>query len=477
MPESYNDVTLIIPNPYTAEGINDTTHEQLLSILYLGTILKKNGFKCEIIDAKVLGLKNDQIIAQLQAKKPKIIGITLVSVSYKAVKDLCKRIRALEWNPKIILGGPHPTALPNETLKEFDSDAIVIGEGELTILEIATNLRAGKGLFKEVLGVAYKDNNNVIFNAPRPVNQNIDALPYPDHSMLPNPLLYKRRTKYTPAVPLLTSRGCPYMCTFCSRGVYKNKMTFRSPENVLGEIEYLVNHFGFRQIDMIDDNFLANKARAVEILQKIIDRKYNIAINLQNGIRVDTIDPEMLKLMKRAGVYRAALGVESGDENILKRVKKGINLESVKRAAKMTKEAGIRVDCFFMIGLPGDNATSMQKTIDFAKELKPNTANFSMTIPFPGTELYDEIKNSSSAKLFMDSRYGLDSGYNSATVAYTVEGMNEKEVLKYYKKAYRDFYLRPSQMIKMILDIKSYEEFKWLIETGFAVFRTILLKS
>ena len=475
MAEERCDAVLVIPNPYTAEGINDTTHEQLLGILYIGTLLQKNGFKCKIIDAKVLGLSNSEIIQQIYDFKPKLIGITLVSVSYKATKDLCEKIRNLEFSPRVILGGPHPTSLPKETLAEFNVDAVVIGEGEQTFLEIVNNLKNNLPLFQNVAGVAYKENGELKFNSSRPINANIDELPFPDHSMLPDPYLYKRRTNQSPAVPILTSRGCPYLCTFCSRDLYKNKVLFRTPKNVVNEIDYLVETFKFKQIDIIDDNFLVNKNRAKEILQMIIERPYKIAINLQSGVRVDAIDEELLIFMKKAGVYRVALGVESGDERVLKNSKKGIKLDEVRKAVKLVKQAKLRADCFFMIGLPGDNAESMQRTIDFAKELKPNTANFSMTIPFPGTELYREAKE--HGQLFIDTRYGLDSGYNAANVAYLLEGMDKQEILKYYKKAYRDFYLRPIQIFRMLLDVKSIEEFKWLIKTGTSVFKSILLKN
>lgn len=178
--------------------------------------------------------------------------------------------------------------------------------------------------------------------------------------------------------------------------------------------------------------------------------------------------------MKKAGVYRVAFGVESGDRDILRRIKKDISLEGVRKAVKLTKEAGLRADCFFMIGLPGDNAKTMQRTINFAKSLKPNTATFSITLPFPGTELYEEVKL--NGQFYVDTRFGLDYGYNTANVNYVLPGMDRKEILTYYKKAYRDFYLRPSQALRMIMDIRSFEELKWLIDTASSVFRNIIFK-
>lgn len=468
------DIVLIVPNPSTTKGINDTTHEQLLGILYIGTVLKKNGFKCKIIDAKVLGLSNKNIIKRLKYYNPKLVGITFVSAYYKSIKDLCNKIKNLNENIKIVLGGPHPTTLPNETLKSFNADAVVIGEGEETFLEIAQKIKNKKLLFNGIKGVGYKNNNKIKINLPRPNNQNIDLLPFPDYSMLPNPLKYKRRTKRIPAAPILTSRGCPFRCTFCSRDIFKNKVTFRSPENVIEEIEYLINKFNFKQIDIIDDNFLINKERAKQILKLIIKKKINLAINLQSGVRVNSIDEELLRLMKKAGVYRVAFGIESGDEGILKNIKKDIKLSEVKKAVKLTKQVGLRVDCFFMIGLPGDNPKTMQKTIDFAKSLKPNTATFSITLPFPGTELYDEVKQ--KGHLFVDARYGLDWGFNAAKVNYLLPGMNKKQIYYFYKKAYNDFYLRPSQIFRMLIDVKSIQELKWLINTGVSIFKNVLFK-
>lgn len=469
------DIVLINPNPYTAKGINDTTFQQPLSVLYPATLLKNNGHKCKVLDAKVLGLSNNQILKKVIQWKTKIIGVSLMAVSYNSVKQLIALIKRYKPEIQIILGGPHPSSLPELVLKDMKPDAVVIGEGEYTLLEIAERLKQNKPLFKGIKGIAYWKNNKIIFNKKREVNKNLDELPFPDHSMLPNPKLYKRRVKKSPAVPILTSRGCPFRCTYCSRDIYGKGFTFRSPENVVAEIEYLVKKFGFKQIDIVDDNMMVNKERAIKIFEKLIEKNIKVAINLQSGVRVNSIDKKILKLMKKAGVFRVAFGIESGDQGILKRIKKDINFEDIKKAVTLTKKAGIRADCFFMVGLPGDNAKSMQRTINFAKRLKPNTANFSMTLPFPGTELYDEISN--SGQLFTETKYGLDTGYNIAAVNYILPHMNKNEIKRYYKKAYQDFYLRPSQIIRMLSDIKSYDEFIWLIETGIGVFRTILLKS
>jgi radical SAM superfamily enzyme YgiQ (UPF0313 family) len=469
------DVLLVIPNPYNTKGINETTNEQNLGVLYIGTVLKVNGFRVKILDAKVLGLKNKEILNKVKECRPRLIGITMPSISYRVVKDLCTGIRELDRSIKILLGGAHPTSLPKETLEDFDVDAVVKGEGEFAVLEIANNIKNNRTPFKNVQGVAYKYEKDICWNLSRPIKMDINSYPFPDYSLLPPFKLYKRRTKRNPAVPILTSRGCPFKCTFCSKDVYKQIFLPRSPENVLAEIHYLVNQLAVKQIDIIDDNFLVDRKRAKQILEKIVEYEFNLSIYLQSGIRVNSIDEDMTLLMKKAGVYRVAFGIETGDNAILKTIKKEINIDEIKKAVSYIRKAGLRIDCFFMIGLPGDDPTSMQKTIDLAKELNPNTATFSMVLPFPGTELYQQVKR--EGKLYTDARYGVDAGYYMTKVNYILPGMKEKEILKFFKKAYREFYLRPHHIWEMIMDVKSFHELNWLISTGINIGKNILLKA
>ena len=245
----------------------------------------------------------------------------------------------------------------------------------------------------------------------------------------------------------------------------------RSPENVIEEIDILVKKHGVKQIDILDDNFAINKKRAERILDLLIERNYDLWINLQTGIRIEGLDQSIINKMKKAKIWKIPIGVESGDPAMLKRIKKQLDLKRVLDVTNMAKRSGMKVYGFFMVGLPGDTPESMQKTIDFAIKMNPNIANFMVTIPFPGTELYDMVKK--EGRFLMDVDNGINAGFYANQVFYEMEDMDKEVILKYYKKTIRDFYLRPSKIFELATGMRSVEELKWFFNTGFSVMRNL----
>lgn len=245
----------------------------------------------------------------------------------------------------------------------------------------------------------------------------------------------------------------------------------RSPENVLEEIDMLVSQYGVKQLDILDDNFTLNKDRTEKILDLLIERNYDLYINLQSGVRTEGIDQNIINKMKRARVFKIPFGVESGDPAILSRIKKRLDLKRVLACTRMAKRAGIKVYGFFMIGLPGDTPKSMQKTIDFAIKMDPNIATFAVTIPFQGTPLYDLVKKEGKFLVNMDD--GINEGFYANRVFYKMEGMDSNEVLAYYKKAMNSFYFRPKKVWELLTGMKSWTELQWLINTIFSVLKSL----
>lgn len=472
MRETQDSPDILFVNPYPqAIGINEATIEPPLGLAYMAAVLEKNGFKPDIVDANVLHLKTEEVLKIIFRKRPQIIGISTNVVTIQSGLELSRTLKKKNKNLVIIFGGPYPTALPEKTLRESQADAVVLGEGEETILEICQRLKGSQPIFYKVDGLVYLKNGKLFWGRSRPLIKDLDSLPFPAYHCLPNLNSYKTRARQKPVASIFTSRGCPFQCVYCNRNIFGKIYRMRSAENVLREIDYLVEKYRIKQIDILDDNFTLIKERTHAIFEGIIKRNYRLAINLQNGVRADRLDQELIKKMKKAGVFKIAFGVESGDRRILRIIKKGLDLKAVLRANKWAKEEGITTYGFFMFGLPGDTKTSMQKTIDFAKKMNPDIAHFGITIPFPGTELYEQIKE--RGQFLIPTEEGVSYGFEAGEVFYTLDRLDLKLVAQYYKKAYLDFYFRPAKIVSTILTIKSFSELGWILNAGMALLKNL----
>lgn len=425
--------------------------QQPLGIGYLGAVLEKAGHKVKIIDAPPLGYSVSQILEEAKKFGPEIVGITSVTADFYKAKKIGQRIKK-EIGCLVILGGPHLTAAPEEAIKEDCFDYGVIGEGEVTLVELLKGLE-GRKEKEEIRGIIFKKNGKIVKTPARPFIKNLDSLPFPARHLMPplssyhpTPASYKR----LPVGSMITSRGCPFQCTFCDRAVFGNTYRFRSPKNVVDEIEVLIKDFKAREIRFWDDTFNFYPKRVIEICKEILKRKIEIPWTCLG--RVNFIEEEMLNFMKKAGCWQISFGIESGNEEILKKIKKGITKEMVREALSKTKKAGIRTRGFFMLGLPGETEKTMRETIDFAKSLPLDVAGFYVTIPFPNTELYqeaqkrDELLNPNYSEYLMNF---------PEKIFYLPEGLEEKTIFDYLNKAYREFYLRPSYLFKQLLSIRN----------------------
>lgn len=458
----------VFPSSSGGHGINEYTEQPPLGIGYLAAALEEKGFSSDILDANFLNYDVKSTVSFIKEKKPGVVCLSLYAFNFEAGLAVAEAVKAAMPKTVIIAGGAHPSAVSEHTLKTTNAiDAVIIGEGELTLIEIMDRFRNDMELFSGVDGVAYTRDGSIIRNNPRAQIDDLDTVPFPAFHLYPDLSRYHRRAVASPAVPILTSRGCPFECVFCAKNVFGRKIRYRSVKNVLAEIDYLVEKFKVRQLDVVDDNFITNKNRAIDILQSLCRKPYKLAINMQSGVSAKLVDRDILKLMKKAGVYRIALGVESGNQRILDLIKKGQKLEDVVRAVDLTKKEGIRADAFFMIGLPGETHQTMQDTIDFAKRIDPHTANFHMVVPFPGTELYEMVAR--KGHLIKKTSGGIKTGYNYPEAYYEIGELKKDDIEKYYKKAYKEFYFRPGKIIKTVFSIRSIEEFIWLLKTGLLV--------
>lgn len=341
-----------------------------------------------------------------------------------------------------------------ETLEEFqDFDIVVKGEGEYAMLDLVQN----KPL-RDIKGITFRENATIIDNPNRLPIKDLDSLPYPARDLLPMDKYFSAGCKKTPNDYILTSRGCPYGCIFCADYiVHGKKFRYRSPENIIKEIEVLVNKYKIKEFDIIDDDFTLLPDRVNDFCELFIKKKLNKKLiwRCSNGVRIDKLSLSLLKKMKEGGCYMLSLGIESGNERILKNIKKGITLDQARRAVKWCKQVGIETRGLFMLGNLGEDGNTMNDTIEFAKELDFNTVTFHITIPFPMTEYWKIIKQEGKlyAKNWVDYI-----AYEKAVFEHG--NLTPELLLKMQRKAYHAYYLRPKVILKKILEINSFEQLK-----------------
>jgi len=365
-----------------------------LGVCYLSAYLKKRGYKVSILDLNVetfylLKTKGTYTIHDIvYLIKDKgyhdIMGIScLTSARYKQAHQLAEIGKWLGMTT--IMGGNYPTNSPEMVLKDKNVDYIVLGEGETIFHKLLQSLEEGVGL-EEITGIGYKD--KIRLRSYSDYIQDLDTIPFPDYEALEIDKYFKINMSQSwdgnhRSFTLFTSRGCPNHCTYCtSHNTFGYKNRVRSVENVLGEIDWLTNKFGCDEILLQDDNFSTNKKRAFEILDKI-----KIKWAIPNGLEVNTIDKEFLEKAKQSGATDLTFAVESGSQRVLKMIKKSVDLEHAKQVINWMRELGLYSKVFFMIGFPGETKEDMQKTIDFASELKADWSLFSIVHPLPGSEI------------------------------------------------------------------------------------------
>jgi radical SAM superfamily enzyme YgiQ (UPF0313 family) len=423
-----------------------------LGLGYIAGILRRDtNFNVKIIDLSI-----ENINIEKEAKWSDVLGVSINALLVNSALKIISKFKEINENIIVVIGGPYPTAVP-EIARTKIIDYVILGEGEYPFKDLVISLNRGEKPHN-VPGIYFYEEGNLISNPPKTI-YNLDSLPFPAYDLL-NINKYNIRGCRKPFMTIITSRGCPFNCIYCTHCVHGYEFRFRTPENVLQEILYLKDKFRIKEIAIMDDNFAVNKKRAIEICDLIIKENLNLRFSLLNGIRIETLDKNLLKKLKEAGVYKIAFGLESGSKRIQKNINKNLNLKLAEKVVKMTKDLDIITVGYFMLGLPGDDRKSMQDTINFAKRINPDYAFFHITIPFPGTPLYEMIRK--DGKFLYDTKFGINEGYSSGKVFYLIGKMNKKILEVFFKKSHREFYLRPKKLVERISSIKSFNELKEL---------------
>lgn len=445
-------LTSTVPDKYKNLNIG---YYPPLGLMYIASYLKKySKHKAEIFDVCVENASINNILKKLKKDKFKAVGFYTTSFNVNAVYDLVKIIKSELKDIKIILGGPHIDLFPEETAMLDGVDYVVMGEGEITLKKLLDCIENGENI-STVKGVAYKFKNKATINEKRALIENLDILSFPARHLTKYKKYHSVLGKNRVSTTLMTSRGCPFRCNFCFKQ-YDGRYRMRSAINVIQEIEECIK-LGINEFFFFDEIFTANKQRVLDICNEIKKRNLKIIFDLRS--RVDTIDEEMLFKLKEAGCSRIQFGVESGTNEILLAMNKGITVDKARESVLLAKKAGLDILIDFMIGYPGETLKQIEKTIKFACELDPDYVQFGITILFPGTKIYaDALTNG-----FLREEFWRNTAKNPPTKIvppFASDKFERDELKKILERAYIRFYFRPKYLIKRIFKLSSWLEFR-----------------
>ncbi|MBZ9577921.1 cobalamin-dependent protein [Patescibacteria group bacterium] len=421
-----------------------------LGLGYITAVLKQNQYDVEILDFSKKKYSLDRAVKEIILKEPDFIGFTVYSYNYNAIKSMIRLIKEAIPVIKVIVGGPHVSALPKFSLEGLRADFAVVGEGEQAILEIIKRSLSHFNYFEDIKGLAFWKDDVAVLNPGCNLIENLDNLPFPDWEAIP-PTAYgdvagQTSPRQFPCASILTSRGCPHQCTFCaSHLIHGRGLRKRSAKNVVNEIECLVKKYGVREINFSDDTFSEDRNHAIGICEELIKRKVNIVWRTTVGLRLDTLDEGLLEAFIASGCYQLAFGIESFASNVLHEVKKPINRLKILEKIHMVKKFKIETFGYFILGLPQDTVDSIRQTISFARNSDLDYLSFSHAIPLPGTEIFNKrYKNSRLSSIDWNNFYFFGNR------PFDISEIPSKKLKKLYSAAYITSYIRPKR-IKLIL--------------------------
>lgn len=443
----------------------------LLGLGYIASYLRQRGHNVYILDPEAQGLSYDDCAERTKSLSPGMIGISATTPDFANALKIAE-IAKKSSNAFLLLGGIHGSSLPEHIISRYPKlfDAVCIGEGEEVSLEICEFLEGKIKSLRDIKGICFMDNGEVIKTQTREFIKDVDALPFPSRDLVSmdfyKPHAFNTRKGRT--ATMITSRGCPFRCTFCaSKLTLGGKFRARSPENVLEEMEQLVKQYGVRHILIQDDTFTFDMDRAKIICRKIIEKKLNI--EWFSFSQVTKVDDELLDLMREAGCYSIGFGIESVDSEVLKSIRKPISEEICKKSILAAKKRGLKVQAFFIFGNKKDTKETIEKTIDFACKTSPTLAFFNKLVAYPGTEIFEEHFGQDLDNTQWNDFVPMG---ERATVSNTQLSKHELERLVY--KANLRFYLRPSQLLEILRSIRSLHEFKAYLRSAIGLFLQML---
>lgn len=415
-----------------------------LGLASLAASLKKAGHEPLVIDAEAMGWRIERVLREIPPDAG-LAGITAATLTWPTARRASFAIKSAFPRMPLVAGGPQITAFPEDSLDGSAFDAVVAGDGERAIVEMAERLSAGTGIAAGP-GVAARVNGKITPCSPPEWITDLDALPFPAFDCLPMNRYHSVLVE-EPFATMVASRGCPFRCRFCSQAYTGEKWRRRGPESIVAEIERDVGEFGAKEIVFFDETFGVNKEEALRVCALIKEKKLNVRWNARS--RVDTLDRELLSAMYGAGCRALHLGIESGSPRILDMMNKKITVEQARSAAGEAKKLGFLLHGYFMLGYPGETRKEMRATSAFARELPLDWASFTITVPHPLTPLFKTAADAGLAPADYWREYSLGKR-EDALPFFASKDCTARELRKIKNKAYIAFYARPGPLLRVL---------------------------
>lgn len=442
-----------------------------LGLLMLAAVARDAGYTPFIIEAAAQNLSLAEVMARVRHLDPDLVGITATTLSIFNAHGVAQAVKELDSRIVTLVGGPHVSAVPVETLTRFSCfDVAVIGEGEETFVELLAALEQDRDL-SAVAGLAFRGGDEVRLTGRRPPIKELDALPFPAWDLLPGfPHDYRPtplRHLQLPAAPLVTSRGCPNNCTFCDRTIFGRSCRLFTADYVVRMIRDLVERHGVRELVFEDDTFTLNRQRVMAICEAVKQSGRRVTWTCLG--RVDAVDEELLNAMHEAGCWQIAYGIESGDQDILDLVEKRIQLDRVSQALAWTRQSGMLTKGFFILGLPTETQATMERTIGFAKRAALDDISVFTLTPLPGSQLYEHAEE-----------YGaFDNDWRKMNLLDTVfvpRDLTQEQLERATRRMLREFYLRPRIVVSYLRRVARNPSLLPALLTGFGAFLKSVLR-
>ncbi|MDD5355951.1 MAG: radical SAM protein [Candidatus Omnitrophica bacterium] len=447
-------VLLINPSQERVYGIKIMPAYPPLGLLYIGTVLKRSGHQVRLVDIDTENINEDRFKEVFKEFNPEAVGISSVTPTIKDALKWARTSKEIK-NVPVIFGGIHATIATDEIIENNCVDIVVVGEGEETVDDLFKELEQPAPKLRNVKGIWFKEENRPVICDRRSLIDDLDTIPFPDIALIKNPNAFMPPDATSlPVATIITSRGCPGECSFCCvKQIFTRKFRARSVENIIREIKKLVIEDGIKEIHIADDTFTLIKQRVLDFCKEV--KQQNIKVNFQfmNGLRADFVDRDILMALKGIGFKTVGYGVESASPDILKNIKKSIPLDTTRKVFKLSKELGFEIWAFLIFGLPGESERTIRQTINFTKEIDPDFAKFFILKPYPGSEVYKQFKKDN---LLLSNNYD-DYGIYTKPV-HRLPGLDPERIIYWQKRAFREFYLRPSKIISHIKRIKSIRQ-------------------
>jgi len=441
--------------------------QEPLYLAYAAAVLEKEGLEVDLIDCRpdLLSIKD---LFERMDKSTKLVVLQTstpsIELDLKTARALKKRFKII----KIALVGPHVSVFSRKILRDNSFvDFILRGEYEYILRDLVKAMIKGNN-FGKVKGLTYRVGKRIYQNTNALLIADIDEIPFPARHFLPNEKYFEPLFVGRPTLRLITSRGCPFRCTFCvwPEIMYGRKIRYRNIESVINEIKELKEKYRIKEFYFDDDTFTLDEKRVVELCKALIENKINLPWDCLGRVNMVTI--RMLRWMKKSGCILIRYGVESGDQEILNKCRKGITVREIERAFEMTRKVGIKTHATVMFGLPGETKNSIERSIEFCLKLNPSYIQFAIATPYPGTDYYREVKNNNWLVAKKWSDYDPIAG---SVVSYP--SLSNEDINEAIKRGYKRFYLRPVYMWGRLLSARSLAEYEQLVRAGFSLFKKL----